>query len=103
MIPVYSIVVDHTVYETWYNQSRKRGRTARKKDAIKQIEYNYLHVLRGVNMRYQSIQHSDFSVSIQGAGIIISVSEADSPWSEGHVYQEEATGQYQLTPVNFFF
>ncbi|XP_071148341.1 uncharacterized protein [Mytilus edulis] len=76
------IFCDYAIYSYWYAKSDKSTIQEKETDALTTIRQYYAFVLNGMDAMYKNIQTSAYTISILFAGIIISQTPGDAPWTE---------------------
>ncbi|CAG2242522.1 unnamed protein product [Mytilus edulis] len=76
------IVCDYAIYDYWYSQSEASTPSEKETDALTSVRQYYAFVLNGMDVMYKNIQTSDYTISVLFAGIVISQTPNDAPWTE---------------------
>ncbi|XP_050389676.2 uncharacterized protein LOC126808770 [Patella vulgata] len=72
------MVIDHAIYQTWYNGIKESNPVKRRDKTIETIKQYYAFVLNGIDVRYASIQEPDLQIDVTFAGILIFDDDNDS-------------------------
>ncbi|XP_052080096.1 uncharacterized protein LOC127718169 [Mytilus californianus] len=73
---------DYAIYDYWYSQSEASAPSAKETEALTSVRQYYAFVLNGMDAMYKNIQTSDYTISVLFAGIVISQTPNDAPWTE---------------------
>ncbi|XP_060587825.1 A disintegrin and metalloproteinase with thrombospondin motifs 19-like [Ruditapes philippinarum] len=65
------VVVDFNIYTKWMSNAAGRNLKEKSLHAKSEIQKYYLHVINGIDLRYQSIGFEDFQIRISVSGIVI--------------------------------
>ncbi|KAH3839661.1 hypothetical protein DPMN_113093 [Dreissena polymorpha] len=78
-------VIDFGLYQFWYNQTTgTESWYARKAQTLSTIKQFYTFVLNAMNIRYQSVTGSGYTISLRHAGIFIADAKEAMPFVENH-------------------
>ncbi|XP_052080095.1 serine-rich adhesin for platelets-like [Mytilus californianus] len=76
------IFCDYAIYDYWYNQSEASAPSEKETEALTSVRQYYAFVLNGMDAMYKNIQTSDYTISVLFAGIVISQTQDEAPWTE---------------------
>ncbi|CAC5377814.1 unnamed protein product [Mytilus coruscus] len=76
------IFCDYAIYDYWYSQSEASTPSEKENEALISVRQYYAFVLNGMDAMYKNIQTSDYTISVLFAGIVISLTQDDAPWTE---------------------
>ncbi|CAG2242521.1 unnamed protein product [Mytilus edulis] len=76
------IVCDYAIYDYWYSQSEASSPSEKETEALSSVRQYYAFVINGMDAMYKNIQTSDYTISVLFAGIVISQTQNDAPWTE---------------------
>lgn len=96
------MVLDYSIYYSWYVSSLESSESAKRQDAIQNIIYYYTNIINGVNMRYSSINESDFAISVNVVGFHIALTPSDSPWTEASNIKVDDSNVLGYTALDSF-
>ncbi|CAC5377811.1 unnamed protein product [Mytilus coruscus] len=73
---------DYAIYDYWYSQSEASTPSEKETESLISVRQYYAFVLNGMDAMYKNIQTSDYTISVLFAGIVISQTPNDAPWTE---------------------
>ncbi|CAC5419010.1 unnamed protein product [Mytilus coruscus] len=76
------IFCDYSIYDYWYRQSKASTTSEKETDALTSVRQYYAFVINGMDAMYKNINTSAYTISVLFAGIIISQTPDDAPWTE---------------------
>ncbi|XP_063411672.1 A disintegrin and metalloproteinase with thrombospondin motifs 7-like isoform X1 [Mytilus trossulus] len=76
------IVCDYSIYDYWYRLSKASTTSEKETDALISVRQYYAFVINGMDAMYKNIQTTEYTISVLFAGIVISQTPDDAPWTE---------------------
>ncbi|OPL33599.1 hypothetical protein AM593_07790, partial [Mytilus galloprovincialis] len=68
--------------QTWYRLSKASTTSEKVTDALTSVRQYYAFVINGMDAMYKNIQTTEYTISVLFAGIVISQTPDDAPWTE---------------------
>ncbi|KAH3839212.1 hypothetical protein DPMN_112637 [Dreissena polymorpha] len=85
-------VIDYGLYSFWYNQTTGES-AARKASALSKIKQFYAFVLNTMNLRYESVTGSGYTISLRYAGIYIADNATGAPFVQDNLRTDKVNGR----------
>ncbi|XP_052282883.1 streptococcal hemagglutinin-like isoform X2 [Dreissena polymorpha] len=85
-------VIDFSLYSFWYSQTTGTE-ASRKSQTLSTIKQFYAFVLSSMNIRYESVTGSGYSISLRYAGIYIAETTAAAPFIEDNLLAFQVNGR----------
>ncbi|XP_076088154.1 A disintegrin and metalloproteinase with thrombospondin motifs 7-like [Mytilus galloprovincialis] len=76
------IVCDYSIYDYWYRLSKASTTSEKETNALTSVRQYYAFVINGMDAMYKNIKTTDYTISVLFAGIVISQTPDDAPWTE---------------------